>query len=116
MKFLFATIAAIFLLSLLSTILVDTITGNVPITENCGGQRTYAFYRTLEEKDAVEHMWRKAGFIPESWEEAPESFKSSGRMGFFCLRRMTRQELEQEHMLERTSVVTRGSSKAMNRT
>src|SRR3989344_4498391 len=116
MKFLFVTIAAISLISLLTVLLADTINGNVSITPNCGGQRTYAFYRTLEEKTAVEHMWRKAGFIPESWEEAPDSFKASGMMGFFCLRRMTRQELEQEHMLERTSVVTRGSSKPMNRT
>src|SRR3989344_2207887 len=109
-------ILSIFIISLLSVLLVDTITGNTSITEHCGSGRTYAFYRTPEEKDAVEYMWRRAGFIPVSYEEAPESFQQSGTDGFLCLRRMNREELAQEHMLERRSVVTIGSSFRMNKT
>ena len=115
MRIALLTILLISLISLISVVIVDEITGNASITQQCGSGRTYAFYRTPEEKDAVEYMWRRAGFMPVSYEEAPESFQQSGTDGFLCLRRMSREELAQEHMLERRSVVTIGSSFRMNK-
>jgi len=109
MRYIFYSIIFIFLISVLTVITIDTITGNVPITPNCGGARTYAFYRTLEEKEAAEKMWKQAGFIPEAYEEQISNYNGETR-GYWCMRRMTNQELQQEHMLERERVITQGSS------
>ncbi len=109
MRFLFYSLFFIVIISTLTVILVDSITGNIPITPNCGAQRTYAFYRTLEEKEAAERMWRQAGFIPELFEEQRSNYNNEVN-GYWCLRRMTREELKQEHMLERDRVITQGSS------
>ncbi|MBI4146159.1 hypothetical protein HY489_02365 [Candidatus Woesearchaeota archaeon] len=103
-------IIVIVAISSLSLVLVDNITGNVVNTANCPGGHTYAFYRTLEERTRVEAMWRKAGFLPIASEPVPESFKSTGEPRFLCLRRMTRQEMERDHMRIRESVTTKGSS------
>ena len=94
----------------MTVITINSITGNVVNTPNCGADRTYAFYRTLEEKQRVEAMWEQAGFVPVSYEVAPESFHASGRIGLMCMRRMTLQELGQEHMWPRDSVITEGGS------
>ncbi|MEM3154026.1 MAG: hypothetical protein QW165_00465 [Candidatus Woesearchaeota archaeon] len=110
MRFYFFILFSIFLVSTLAVITADTITGNIPKTPNCGAERTYAFYRTLEEKQRAEAMWEQAGFVPVGYEVAPDSFHPSGRIGFMCLRRKTLQELGQEHMWQRDRVVTEGSS------
>jgi hypothetical protein len=110
MRFILFSLLSIFLICFTVVLTVNSITGQVPITPNCGGERTYAFYRTLEEKADVEAMWRQAGFIPTTYEEAPDSFQSSGYTGFMCMRRMTRQELQQDHMRQRDRVITQGSS------
>lgn len=110
MRFFFLIIISLFFICILAVITVDTITGNIPVTPNCLGGHTYAFYRTLEEKQRAEAMWEKAGYIPVSYEVAPDSFHPSGRIGFMCIRPMTMQELHQEQFLPHNRVVTEGSS------
>ncbi len=110
MNFYFLILLSLFLICVLAVITVDSITGNIPVTPNCLGGHTYAFYRTLEEKQRAEAMWDKAGYIPVSYEVAPESFHASGRIGFMCIRPKTMQELGQEQFLPHPRVVTEGSS------
>ncbi len=110
MRYFFFFIFFILLISLFSIIAVNTITGKITNTPNCAGAHTYAFYRTLEERERVERMWLKAGFIVVANEHVPDSFKSTGEPRFLCLRRMTRQETRSLTMLERESVVTQGNS------
>jgi hypothetical protein len=94
---------------MMTVLTVDSITGNAPITPNCGAERTYAFYRTMEEKERAEDRWRQAGFIPEFWEEKVSNYNGETN-GYFCLRRMTKEELERDHMRERERSVSQGSS------
>ncbi len=110
MRFFFLSLFSIVFISLLTVLVYDSLTGAIPVTPNCGADRTYAFYRTLEEKARAEDMWMHAGFIPTYYEESPESFHASGYLGFMCLRRMTREELGQEHMLQRERVMTEHTS------
>lgn len=110
MRFFFFILLSIFLISTLAVITVNSITGNVVNTPNCPGGHTYAFYRTLEEKQRAEAMWEEAGFVPVSYEVAPDSFHSSGRIGFMCIRPKNMQELGQEQFLPHDRVVTEGSS------
>ena len=110
MRFFFLILISIFLISTAAVITVNSITGNIPVTPNCLGGHTYAFYRTLEEKHRAEAMWDQAGFVPVSYEVAPESFHSDGRIGFMCIRPKNMQELGQEQFLPHPRVVTEGSS------
>lgn len=110
MKAFFVFLLLIILSSILTLMMLSSITGNVVNTPNCPAGHTYAFYRTLAEKQAVEQAWMQAGYIPVSFEPAPASFESSGEKGFMCMRRMTYEELQQAHMRERSRVVTKGSS------
>lgn len=107
MRFFFYSLLFLILLCILSVLVVDTMTGNVANTDNCTAGNVYAFYRTLEEKDRVEYMWYKAGFVPVSREHAPPSF--GGGTNFLCLRRMTQQEKDASEV-RRESVVTSGGS------
>jgi hypothetical protein len=110
MRYFFFFIFFILVISFSSIVAVNTITGKITNTPNCPGAHTYAFYRTLEEREQVERMWLKSGFIVVANEYVPESFESSGQPRFLCLRRMTRQEMKSLTMLERDSAVTIGSS------
>jgi len=110
MRTFFFFIFFILIICSLSLIAVNNLTGNMVNTPNCPAGHTYAFYRTLEERKAVEAMWLKSGFVPTSSEEPPDSFKADGTPRFLCLRRMTTQELNQLTMRSRDSVLTKGSS------
>jgi hypothetical protein len=105
MRFIFLSIFLIFFISVFTFIAINTITGNITNTPNCPGGHTYAFYRTPQERQEVEIMYLKAGFIPVSYEVAPERFHTSGDIYLLCMRRMTNQELEQYHMRERERIV-----------
>lgn len=110
MRVFFVFLLLLILSSILTLTILSSITGNVVNTPNCSSGHTYAFYRTLAEKQAVEQAWMQAGFVPVSFEPAPASFESSGETGFMCMRRMTYQELKQASMRERGRVITVGSS------
>lgn len=108
MRFIFSSLLLILTISVLALVAVDTITGKITNTPNCPGAHTYAFYRTLAEKTAVENMWQQAGFKVVADEPAPESFRSSGYEGFLCIKRMTHEEMGQIQHRERPRVVTKG--------
>ncbi len=114
MRVIFPLILILIFSSIFALLVMSTITGNLVNTPNCQGRHTYAFYRTLAERQGVEQMYKQAGFAVVSDEPAPESFQKSGYRGFLCMRRMNNQELMQETMRERSRVVTIGSSKSLS--
>ncbi|RJQ19058.1 hypothetical protein C4580_05770 [Candidatus Woesearchaeota archaeon] len=110
MRTFFLFIFLILLICTISLLAANTITGQLTNTPNCPGGHTYAFYRTLEEREKVERMWLKSGFVAVANERVPQSFESSGQPRFLCLRRMTKEELQKYQAGERISVITKGSS------
>ncbi|RMD57383.1 hypothetical protein D6825_04150 [Candidatus Woesearchaeota archaeon] len=112
MRLVFFSLFLIILVSFFSVAIVNSTTGAIPVTKGCGAGHTYAFYRTLAEKEAVVEAYKSAGFVPVSYEEAPERFKSSGYEGFVCMRPLTNKELGGATFNKRPRVITRGSSKA----
>ena len=109
MRFFFISILFIFLISVVSVVVLDSFTGAMEVTPNCGAERTYAFYRTLEEEKRAEAMWKQAGFVPTAWQEEYNTVDGT-TSGYWCLRRLNNDELGQEHMWERNRVMTEGSS------
>lgn len=110
MRILFLSLFFIALISTITVLTVNSFTGAIPTTPNCPAGHTYAFYRTLEEQDAVQHMWLEAGFVITSVERPPKRFQKSGYKYLLCIRPRTNKELGDYTFPERKRVVTRGAS------
>lgn len=83
-KFFIFTLFLIVLICVVSVIVVDSFTGALLTTPGCQSGCTPVFYRSLDEKAAVEEMWTRAGFVITGYGPAPESFASNDYLEFAC--------------------------------
>ena len=109
-RFYFFILFLIVVICVLSVILVDSLTGAVLTSPGCQSGCTPVFYRTLDEKAAVEKMWYDAGFVIMGYGPSPSSFRRNDYLEFACACPRAMQELGQPNLWSRPRVVTVGSS------
>lgn len=95
------------ILSIVSLIAINSISGLLLTTPGCQSGCTPVFYRTVQEKADVEKMYYDAGFAIMGYGPAPASFTKSGYYEFACACPRPKKELNQVQLLPRESVITK---------